>query len=144
MGLTEQIDLKPLIATYLFANTPMYLYRHFRRNASLKELAENNPPQRLVNEYKRRTSKKTKATKDIVIAYCILIAITFLEYQQALAVFDTINLSGLDWGSDIKDIYMSKIKIASVTRLVVKPQISPVEQTKSDSSTNTLLLNIHQ
>lgn len=143
MRLADQIDLKPLINTYLFANTPMYLYRHFRRNASLKELAENNPAQRLVDEYKRRTSKKTKSTKDIVIAYSILVTITFLEYQQALAVFDMIDLSGLDWGNDIKDIYMSKIEITSVTRLVVKPQISHVEQTKSDGSTSTLLLNIH-
>lgn len=143
MRLIDKIDIKPLTNAYLFANTPMYLYRHFRRNTSLKELAENNPTQRLVDEYNRRTDKKTKSTKDIAIAYSILIAITFLEYKQALAAFDTINLSRLDWGNDIKDIYNSKIKITNIIRLCVEPRISHVEQTQSDSSTSTLLLNIH-
>ena len=142
MRLIDQIDIKQLTNSYLFANTPMYLYRHFRRNISLKELAENNPTKRLVAEYKRRTAKKKRAVEDITIAYSILVAITFLEYQQALAAFDTINLSKLDWGNEIKDIYTSKTKITNIVRLSVEPQISHVKKTKSDSSTNTLSLNI--
>jgi len=142
MKLIDQIDIKQLTNSYLFANTPMYLYRHFRRNPSIKELAENDSTQKLAKEYNKLTSKKTKPINDIVIAYSILIAITFLEYQQALTAFGTVDLSKLDWGNDIKDIYVSKTKITNIFSLAVEPRISLVKKTKSDSSTSKLLLNI--
>ena len=106
MKLIDQSDLKQLAISYLFANTPMYLYRHFSRNISLKELAVKNPIKRLVTEYELRTAKKKKTVEDITIAYSILVAITFLKYDKALAAFDMIDLSKLDWGNEIKDIHL--------------------------------------
>ena len=144
MKLIDQIDIKQLTNSYLFANTPMYLYRHFRRNISIKELAENNPPQKLASEYKELISKKLKSINDIVIAYSILIAVTFLEYQQALEVFDTIDVSKLDWGNDIKDIYTSRTKSTNIVELYLEPRISQAKKIKSDSSTSEFLLNIPQ
>ena len=144
MGLIDQIDIQSLFDAYLFANTPLYLYRHFRRNASIKELAENNEIKSLVNEYNRRTAKKKKALEDVVVAYSILTALTFLEYQQALAAFDMIDLSKLDWGNEIKDIYTSKIRITDIIKLDIEPRISYTKKGKADSSTNTLSFNIHQ
>ncbi|MBA7578946.1 hypothetical protein ES708_20812 [subsurface metagenome] len=142
MGLIHQIDIQPLIDAYLFANTPSYLYRHFRQNASLKELAENNPIKSLVSEYNIRTAKKRKTVEDVAVAYSILTTITFLEYQQALVAFDMINLSKLDWGNEIKDIYTSRIRITDITKLDVEPRISHARKTKSNSSTKKLSFNI--
>ena len=139
MGLMDQIDLKPLIDAYLFANTPMYLYRHFRNNASLQELAERTSIQILVAEYDRRTVKETRSIEDIVVAYSTLIAITFLKYQRALEVFENLGLSRLDWGDEIRSIFTSTTKIVNVFRETVKPK-SYVDRTKSDSSQNELFV----
>ncbi len=107
--LTERIDLKPLIEAYLFANTPMYLFRHFRENASLRELTQQTSVEALTAEYIDRTRKEWKSIEDIVVAYATLIAITFLEYGQALTVFESLDLSHLDWGEEIKDIFQTTI-----------------------------------
>ncbi len=109
MGLTERIDLKPLVEAYLFANTPMYLFRHFRENASLRELTQQTSVEALTAEYIDRTRKEWKSIEDIVVAYAILIAITFLEYGQVLTVFESLDLSHLDWGEEIKDIFQTTI-----------------------------------
>jgi len=141
MGLTDQIDLKPLTKAYLFANTPMYLYRHLRGNASLRELVEHNPIQVLTSEYEHRTAKETRSIEDVVVAYAVLVGITFLGYQQALEVFHSLELSRLDWGHEIKDIFISTARIVSFTSATVKPQ-ARIERTESSSSQNVLEISL--
>ena len=105
MGLKDQIDLKALVQAYLFSNNAEHLYFQFRDSADLRVLTKNNTIDSLVDEYERRTEKLERDVEDVVIAYAILMAITFLDCRDADETFDKVNLSCLDWGEDVKAIF---------------------------------------
>jgi len=142
MGLTNRLDLKQVITAYLFANTPMYLYRHLRYIDSVEELGKRTTLKALVKEYDKRTSKEQRSTKDIAVAYALLVAITFWEYRRALAAFDDFELSRLNWGNDIKDIFISTSPITDILNISAKLTYPSTKQTASDSSTGTLVLDL--
>ena len=47
------------------------------------------------------------------MAYAIIIAITFYDYQEALNIFKKFDLSKLEWGEKLKDIYTREVQITS-------------------------------
>ena len=133
MDLIKNSSLREITNIYLLANTPMFLYRHMRRLAFLYNLAKNNDLEVLIGEYNKRTSKRDKLPEDIAIAYAILMAITHLEYSIALNYFNKFDLSRLEWGNDIKDIFHFKTPIETTVQLFTKPIISDVQHINSDS-----------
>lgn len=135
MELGNQINLKPLIESYLIANTPLQLYRLLRGSTDLQVLARNNSIELLLEEYNRHASKKKKSIEDAVIAYSVLIAITFLEPKQALAAFDTLHLSRLDWGDTIKSIFEATSQTTNIFVQQVSPQL--LQFTSVEEFTNT-------
>ena len=143
MGLSNRLDLKQVAKAYLFANTPLYLYRRLRNIASVKELGEDTPLNVLITEYNKRTSKKRKTVEDIAVAYSLLITTTFWDYQQAKAALDNFNLSLLDWGRDIKDIFISTSPITNIIGILVEPTYKFDKQTSAESSSSTLVLDLN-
>jgi hypothetical protein len=139
---SEKLDKTEIISIYFFANTPMYLYRNFRNMESIKELTKTIPISSLINEFDERTQKDKKSEEDIAIAYAILIAITLLEYRDALATFEKIELSKLDWGIEIKDIFIKTSPITGFLEISQKPKISTNNNIITDSNATFLSLNI--
>ena len=138
----DSLDPKEIVTAYVYANTPMYLYRHLRSIEPLRELATESSINSLVEEYNERTTKEKRTEADVAIAYAMLIAVTFLEYSEALAAFDRFDLCRLDWGRDVRDIFIRTSPISNFISISQKPKISRVEQALSDSSTNILALEI--
>lgn len=140
MGLNDKINLKEVVSEYLFANTPMYLYKHLRSNASIKELAKNTTLEVLLKEYDRRTSKEERTAEEAAVAYALLVAVTFLGYSQALAAFRQFDLSRLDWGNDIMDIFISETTPETEIGVSADSTIPWTEQQTSGSSTTIFSL----
>jgi len=105
------IDIEALKREYLFASTAAHLYEYFREYRSLRKLAQEEKPEILLEEYKRRTVKDEKSVDDVVVAYAILITLTFYDYSEAIEVFGKLDLSKLEWGEEIRDIYIRKARI---------------------------------
>jgi hypothetical protein len=138
VGLIDQLDIKEINSVYLFANTPKYLYRHLRHIQSVQELSQRATLQNLVDEYNEITSPTTKSSEDIAIAYALLIMVTFWEYEQALNAFGKFDLSRLEWGKDIKDIFKANAPINTIIRIDMKANI-PLDSLKSSgNSTSTV------
>jgi hypothetical protein len=137
MGLIDQLDIKEINSVYLFANTPKYLYRHLRHIQSVQELSQRATLQNLVDEYNKITSPTTRSSEDIAAAYALLIAVTFWEYQKALATFEKFDLSRLEWGNDIKDIFKTNAPINTIVGIGAKANIPPNNLEATGSSTST-------
>jgi hypothetical protein len=105
------IDIEALKREYLFANTAAQLYRHFRENISLQNLAKTERPEILVEEYKKRTEKDERSIEDVVEAYAILMAVTFYDYKVAMKTFKKFDLSKLEWGEELADMYRREARI---------------------------------
>ena len=105
------IDVEALKREYLFASTAAHLYQHFKEDGSLRKLAQEEKPEILVEEYKKRTAKDERSVEDVVIGYAILVAVTFYDYKEATETFKKFDLSKLEWGEKVKDIYIREAKI---------------------------------
>lgn len=105
------IDIEALKREYLFANTAAHLYEYFREDGSLRKLAQEEKPEILVEEYKRRTVKDEKSVDDVVVAYAVLITLTFYDYSEAVKIFGKLDLSKLEWGEEVKNIYIREARI---------------------------------
>jgi len=99
------IDIEALKRDYLFADTPAHVYRQFREDTLLQNLARTERPEILVEEYKKIAEKDEKTVEDVVKAYSILIAVTFYEYIEAIDTFKKLDLSKLEWGQALEDIH---------------------------------------
>ena len=123
MEIKEQLDIKGLEQFYLFANTPGYLYRHFRSSETVSSLIERNRLSDLVDAYKSYTESANRPIENVVVAYAILMSFTFLKLQDALEMFSQVNLSRLDWGEEIKRTFESSIIGTTSVRIQVPPKV---------------------
>jgi len=137
VGLKDKIDLEEVVSTYLFANTPMYLYKRLRSNASIEELAKNTTLEVLLEEYDKRTSMEKRTAEEVAVAYALLVAVTFLGRSQPSVAFRNFDLSRLDWGNDIRDIFISETP--PETEITVTADSTITEMKKQTSSGSTTI-----
>ncbi len=128
------VDIDELTRDYIFASSAGYVYDRFRGNNSVENLSRVKTPVILVEEYKKRTEKAARSLEDIVVAYAILVSITFLDYSEALGIFDKIDLSKLEWGQDIKDRYIRNVRPTVFVSGHGKGREIDVEETKAQDS----------
>ncbi len=135
--LINQVSLDDLKSKYLYANTPRYLFKHFRSSIPLQLLAIQNQPESLAREYNKIISPDIKSLENIVLAYAILVAFSFLEYSKVRDIYSSLDVTKLKWGEDIKSISMTTVKNWNFTTF--QPDIPEVIHTpfESDSSTAT-------
>ncbi len=122
IGLQINLNTSSLIEVLLFANTPNYVYKNFRREDSVKSLSSKYSTEQLITEYQKHISAINQSAEDVVTAYAILIGLTFFDYPKALEAIHKLNLSPLTWGNEIKEIFVANAKTTNVFN--VSPQVS--------------------
>jgi hypothetical protein len=105
--ISEEMD--SLREIFLLANSGSHVYRGFRQSKVLSDLAVRENEEVLVDEYRVRTEKEDRSIDDVVVAYAILVIASFLEYKEGRALFQKLNLSNLQWGEEIKRLYLEEI-----------------------------------
>lgn len=103
-------EIDRLREIYLLANAPGQIYKWFRESELLSELAVKGNEEELLEQYKVRTEKEGKTIDDVVIAYAILVVISFFEYKEGKLLFEKLNLPKLQWGEDLKSIYFQHVR----------------------------------
>jgi hypothetical protein len=107
------IDIEQLKKRYLLANTADQIYKWFRENSSLPDLAREEYKEVLVKEFAKITEKEERTIDDVVVAYAILAIITFYEYGEGKKLLGKLNLSKLKWGEELKNIYKREARVTS-------------------------------
>lgn len=103
----SQLNIKELARWYYFANTPAYLFRHYRSDETLQAFANSHTVDELAEEVVRiaQGDPQTRSIHEIVIAYASLVAMTFKnvrEVREALAPHD---LGSLAWAHRILNLW---------------------------------------
>ena len=130
------IDTKELKKRYLLANNAEQVYEWFRTDGALRDLARGEYKEALMQEYKRITERSERTIDDAVVAYAILIIITFYEYREGMEVYSNLNLKKLKWGEELVGIYERAERITLYKTERGKGIISDFGYTKSDASNN--------
>ena len=133
----EKLIIEKLVGIYAFANTPYYLYERLRKVAFVQNLTNNIGTSTLVKEFNRLTSSENMSAYNISISYAMLVALTFLEYRVALNELEKLELSRLEWGNNIRDIFIANTKITNVIELTVNMTKEKLEKSEN-SSTNII------
>jgi len=125
MSIESSLDLKPLSVKYLLANTPMYLYSRFREEMTIQNLCHQFDLTALAEEFNRRVGREPRCIQDVVVAYGIVIGLTFLEANLTNASFGRMDLSKLDWGTALRDIFHQS-HIPTITSTVASGGVASV------------------
>lgn len=134
----KELNLQRFISNYVVANTPKYLYNHFRSNEVLFHLAKEYSITSLANNYRELVNKQDRSLEDVVAAYVILVSLTFLPYSDGVKAFKKFALSKLDWGKDVFEIYKSNSRTQNITTLNVGHQITLKELIQAKSAENSI------
>lgn len=118
--LTKNLNVENLPETYVFANTPMYLFKRYRLSYSVRKMAVRTPVESLITQFNDIGRKPEKSLDDVVLAYAILVSFTWLNYEDAIKAFSSVDLSYLNWGRDIKLIFQTVVVPTSKIDLKVK------------------------
>lgn len=102
-------EIDKLREIYLLANTPGQIYKWFMESKILSDLAVKENERELLEQYTVRTEKEERTIDDVVIAYAILVVISFFEYKEGKLLFEKLNLSKLQWGEDLKRMYFQNV-----------------------------------
>ena len=138
MEILDKINLGYLTDTYVFANTPMYLYHHYRNNQLIQKLANITNVNVLTDLFNKISKEEQYTLKDIVTLYSILIALTFLPYRDSIIQLDKLNISKLEWGNDIKAIFQANNKPWDIVRL---HSIEKIQEKRIESSSSNSVFN---
>ena len=98
-------DIEELKKWYILSNDAKQLYSTFRENNSISDLAKSEQISDLIKTYHGITNKSEKTIEEVTIAYAIIIALTFLEYDEASNLLKQLDLSKLEWGTELVDIF---------------------------------------
>lgn len=111
-SIEDILDLETLAETYSYANTPSYLYKHFRRNDTVAALSSEYTPDELVEGFNRAMAEKNPHAGILVVIYSIIMAMTLKEYSQVKSFFDELRECALPWAKELSNIFLSSATIA--------------------------------
>jgi hypothetical protein len=138
MTTDQQLDYRTLIRDYMVANTPFYLYSHFRRDSSVRTLARETDTGRLVAQVSQLISGGIEDIQDLVSVYASVIALTFKPYSQVREFFSGLDEPEVQWLNDIRRIYLISA-LPETTYDVPIPQGRVKGETAPSSATMTAL-----
>jgi hypothetical protein len=115
---TSRLNVDSLTRAYAFANTPAYLYRHFRGDDSVQAIARDVHPDALVEVYNRVNLRHLKDIGDVVLAYAAMVALSMSGHEAAKVAFASLTEEGLDWAKALKELASMS---SEATRTIVAP-----------------------
>lgn len=131
------INLDEAAAAYLFANTPLFLYKRLRGLEAAHRVAREFDKDELAREFEEIASRKKRGLGDVVALYFILVAI-LLKGECNKSSAEGLDLSKLDWGKDIEKIHFERHKPSLIQKFITSPlyqygprSIGPVSEMRS-------------
>ncbi len=139
------LSLKAVTTHYLFANTPVYLYRRLRAEESVKALADSATPLELAALVAKMDRKRKRGPEDIAVAYSAIVAATFHSSREVHEAFDQLNLRHLDWANAILGFWYETL-VSTDTRVVTLSarEITPTAVSATPTSRLIVLPGGHE
>ena len=93
------------IDIYVVANTPTYLYRRFRSQEIIRNLANRYPEQDFTDYIKKIDSSQNPSISEVANAYAISVALTFKNSEKVKELLQSYQFKKLEWISHIIQIW---------------------------------------
>jgi len=129
-----------LARTYLVANTPSYLLRHYRAEPSVYDLATRNTVDDLVSFASEVANDDKRKLKEVVFAYATIVALTFKNQSEVNEKLTNISFQKLDWAEKILSFAEHNQAANIKIEVRIPPRID--QQLKQSSSESSITVPI--
>jgi hypothetical protein len=128
MRLTDEI-----IQSYIFANTPGFLYDGMKKSEFTSTLLAENSIEDLIRKFQCLCQNQERTLEETILAYAILVAFTkIIDYQKASKIIRNLDLSNLQWGGHICTIFETRTIPTTATSGKINPPLDLVKKNLSD------------
>lgn len=97
-----------VLQSFLFANTPAYLYRKLREDASVLQRARESSADSLLQNVMNVAAAEAPSEIDVAQAYADLVSLTYKDAEHWVGLRDRLRSSPLRWGGDLLAIHELK------------------------------------
>lgn len=106
---TTGLNFNQLARIYVMANTPSYLYRHYKADSSVREFAKLNTIEGLINIIREvaALTPENRKIEHIVLAYAAIVALTFKNPIEVIHNLADLSLESLFWAKEILSLWNS-------------------------------------
>ena len=105
----EIINIDNLINYIGFANTPTYLYKHFKLDDSIANLSKEYSVQELKDTFMSYIDKDGKNLTDVAILYSCIFALILKPVDDVYDIMKAMQFAPLRWADKISSLYLSSI-----------------------------------
>jgi hypothetical protein len=92
---------------YVVANTPSYVYRHFRAEEGVQTLGKIYDSRRLVEHIVEIERKEERTLGDIISAYAATVALTFKNIGEVKEVMRDLRIERVEWAVKILSLWIA-------------------------------------
>ncbi|MBL7068804.1 MAG: hypothetical protein ISS34_02995 [Candidatus Omnitrophica bacterium] len=117
------LDTYALREILIFANTPMYLYRHFKQNISVRDLSKRHSSTDLIKYFEHIVKQLPRDLNTLIYVYASIIALTFKESPEAMKFFIKLDEYKFKWTRELKYIYISTHKSTHSYIKTIEPKM---------------------
>lgn len=128
-----------VVESFIFANTPAFLYRRLRADASVIQLARSQTASALVHDVKRIALTSDSAANEVARGYAALVALTLQEGSAWKELRSVPASMTLRWLPDILAIHELKSR-PTTTILLQAPSALPDARLPQSASSTTIAL----
>lgn len=130
---------KYFIEIYVVANTPTYLYRRFRSQEIIRDLANRYSEEDLIDYIKKIDSSQNPSISDVANAYAVSVALTFKNSEKVKKLLKSYELKKLEWVLRIVQIWLvTEIPTTLSDFYVETARVNYNIDMSSSKSTNTI------
>lgn len=132
------LEIHELVAIYLVANTPSYLYRHFRGSPTVQRLADSNSPAELVAFISRVDSEERTTPVAVALAHASAVAMTYQRSDIADSAIAGLVIQHLRWIPILFSIWKQG-RIETTTTKVDLPRIEVPGRVSASTNVRIIL-----
>jgi hypothetical protein len=138
----DTVGLRRLAEIYLMANTPAFLFRQFRADASLRSFARASSSADLVGQVTSYSSSPSRSLEDLAKSYAALVALTLRDTDEVLPLLRAANVSGLDWAQAIIELWLASHMQTRTIEIAASPMVTVVGEESGPATTTENRLEI--
>jgi hypothetical protein len=126
---TSILNQSQLAQIYLVANTPSYLFRHYKADSSIWELARRYSVDELVSAIAEIANLNERTLNHIVLAYAALVALSFKNPREVEAAASRVSFDRLNWAQHILALAKSQQTSTQEFEIQARPTVQPTNRT---------------